>query len=267
MTEWNAAGYAQISGLQAAMAAEVLALVSFTGGERVLDVGCGDGKITAAIATRVPRGSVVGVDPTHDMIAFATAHFSGADHSNLRFEPGDARTLPFRDAFDRVVSFNALHWVPEQDAALRSIRRALTVAGQAQLRLVPDGERTSLETVVEQARRAPRWAPAFADFRDPYLHLLPAQYAALAERNGLRVTSLRVQDKAWDFGSRDAFHAFCGVGLVAWTQRLPEPDRAAFVDDALDRYRAAIGAGPGEAAMFRFYQMDVTLACAPGGAP
>lgn len=267
MTEWNAAGYAQISGLQAAMAAEVLSLVTFAGTERVLDVGCGDGKITAAIATRVPRGSVVGVDPSHDMIAFATAHFGGAAHPNLRFETGDACTLPFRDAFDRVVSFNALHWVPDQDAALRSIRRALTAAGQAQLRLVPDGERTSLETVVEQTRRTPQWAPAFADFHDPYLHLTPAQYTAVAERNGFRVTSLRVQDKAWDFGSRAAFHAFCSVGLVAWTQRLPEAARAAFVDDALDRYGAATGAGPGEAGVFRFYQLDVTLACAPGGAP
>jgi len=219
MTEWNAAGYAHISGLQAAMAAEVLALVAFAGTERVLDVGCGDGKITAALAARVPQGSVVGVDPSHDMIAFAAAHFGPAACPNLRFDVGDARTLPYRDAFDRVVSFNALHWVPEQDAALRSIRRALTVTGQVLLRLVPDGERTSLETVVEQTRRVPQWAPAFAGFRDPYLHLTPAQYTAVAERNGLRVTTLTVHDKAWDFGSRAAFHAFCSVGLVAWTQR------------------------------------------------
>ena len=267
MTEWNAAEYAHISGLQAAMAAEVLALVEFAGTERVLDVGCGDGKITAAIAARIPRGSVVGVDPSHDMIEFAAAHFGPAACPNLRFEVGDARTLPYRDAFDRVVSFNALHWVPEQDAALRSIRRALTVTGQVLLRLVPDGERTSLETVVEQTRRAPRWAPAFAGFRDPYLHLTPAQYSAVAERNRLRVTALTVHDKAWDFGSREAFHAFSSVGLVAWTQRLPEGERAAFVDDVLDRYRTATGAGAGEAGVFRFYQMDVTLACAPGAAP
>jgi trans-aconitate 2-methyltransferase len=157
--------------------------------------------------------------------------------------------------------------VPDQDAALRSIRRALTATGQAQVRLVPDGERASLESVVEQTRQAPRWAPAFAGFRDPYLHRTPAQYTAVAERNRLRVTALTVHDKAWDFGSRAAFHAFCSVGLVAWTQRLPEGEHAAFVDDVLDRYRTVAAAGAGEAGVFRFYQMDVTLACAPGAAP
>ena len=57
MTEWDAAEYSRRSALQEAMAEEVLALLDLKGSERVLDVGCGDGKITAEIATRVPRGS------------------------------------------------------------------------------------------------------------------------------------------------------------------------------------------------------------------
>jgi trans-aconitate 2-methyltransferase len=260
VTEWNAAAYARISGLQAAMASEVLALLQFDGHEQVLDVGCGNGTITARIARQVSRGGVTGVDPSHEMIAYATEHFGPAAFPNLRFDVGDARTLPFTDAFDRVVSFNALHWVPDQDAALRSIRRAMKVAARAQLRLVVDGERTSVETIVEQTRRTPRWARYFTDFHDPYLHLAPAQYAAAAERNGLFVVEHSVRDKAWDFGTHAAFHAFCAVGCVAWTQQLPDALRDAFLDDALDRYRRAAGAGDG---LFRYYQMDIALARAP----
>ena len=259
MTEWDAAAYARISALQAAMAAEVLALLQFDGAEQVLDVGCGNGAITSQIAARVPRGRVTGIDPSREMIDYATAHFGPAAFPNLRFDLCDARTLPFQDAFDRVVSFNALHWVPDQDAALRSIRRAMKARGRAQVRLVVDGERTSVETSVEQTHKSPRWAPYFAEFRDPYLHVAPAQYAAAAERNGLRVVERCVHDKAWDFGTPAAFHAFCAVGCVAWTQRLPEPLIDAFIDDALDRYHRAIGARPGEDGVFRFYQMDVTL--------
>ena len=258
MTEWDAAAYARISGLQAAMAAEVLALLQFDGDEQVLDVGCGNGSITSEIATRVPRGSVTGVDPSREMIAYATGHFGSAAFPNLRFDLCDARTLPFQDAFDRVVSFNALHWVPDQDAALRSIRRAMKATARAQLRLVVDGERMSVETCVEQTRRSPRWAPHFANFHDPYLHVAPAQYAAAAERNGLRVVERCVHDKAWDFGTPAAFHAFCAVGCVAWTERLPDAMRDAFIDDALEHYRRAINARPGEDGVFRFYQMDVT---------
>ena len=263
MTEWNADEYARGSSLQAAMAAEVLALARFDGHEQVLDVGCGDGRITAEIGARVPRGSATGVDPSRAMIAHATATFGSAAHPNLRFDVGDARTLAFHDAFDRVVSFNALHWVPEQEAALRSIRRAMKPGATAQLRLVPDGARASVETVAESVRRHPRWAPHFERFRDPYLHATPPQYEAMATHAGLRVTSLDVADKAWDFGTRAAFHAFCAMGMRAWTERLPETERDAFVADVVEAYLRAIGAPPGESGVFRFYQMDVALACAP----
>src|SRR5438874_1159366 len=56
MTEWNAAEYSRRSSLQEAMAQEVLALLDLNGSERIRDVGCGDGKITAEIASRAPRG-------------------------------------------------------------------------------------------------------------------------------------------------------------------------------------------------------------------
>jgi trans-aconitate 2-methyltransferase len=261
-SEWNAAGYARISGLQRQMAHEALALLSLHGGERVLDVGCGQGRITAQIAGSVPRGWVVGVDPSRDMIDYATDHFGTASFANLRFEVADARALPFIGAFDIVVSFNALHWVPEQDTALRSIRRAIEPHGRALLRLVTMGPQKSLETVVEETRKAPRWQASFSDFTDPYLRLTPAQYRAAAERNGFRVIHQDCALKSWDFGSRDAFFAFCAIGLVAWTSRLPDGERAAFVDDVLDRYAAVAAMDAATCSMFRFYQMDATLALA-----
>src|SRR5436190_13777 len=125
MTEWHASDYNRQSTLQQTMAEEQLRQLKLAGDERVLDVGCGDGKITAEIATRVPRGSVLGVDPSHDMIAFASSRFATKDHASLRFEVADARRMPYRNEFDLLVSFNALHWVPEQEAALASIRAAL----------------------------------------------------------------------------------------------------------------------------------------------
>src|SRR5436309_11711445 len=164
MTEWDAAEYYRRSSLQEAMAQEVLALLDLKGSERILDVGCGDGKITAEIASRASRGSVVGVDPSRDMISFAQSHFGPATRSNLRFEVADARCLPFKNEFDLVVSFNALHWIPEQDAALSSIHSALISGGKAQLRLVAAGARTSLEYVVDETRRTAQWRVYFRDF-------------------------------------------------------------------------------------------------------
>ena len=275
MTEWNASEYARRSGLQGAMAEEVLALLDLSGRERVLDVGCGNGKTTAEIAARLPQGEVVGVDASQDMIAFASSHFAkGFDPAagaqgrpNLRFAVADARRLPFREEFDLVVSFNALHWVPEQDAALRSIRAAMRSDGLAQLRLVPRGERKSLENVLEETRLSSRWAEYFREFHDPYLHLTPEEYGALAERNGLRVLRTHVDSKTWDFQSRAAFFAFGSVTFVEWTRLLPEAEKDAFINDVLDRYQLVACDRAGEENTFKFYQLDIALCCAPKDAP
>jgi trans-aconitate 2-methyltransferase len=194
------------------------------------------------------------------MISFATSHFDGVAHPNLRFEVADARDLRFNDEFDLVISFNALHWIPEQGRALQSIRRAMKTIGTARLRLVPKGNRKSLEDVLEETRLSPRWSRYYGDFRVPYLHMTPEEYASAAERNGLRVQRIHSASKAWDFKTRDAFFAFGSVTFVEWTRRLPEPQRPAFINDALDRYRIVACDGPGEENTFKFYQMDVMLA-------
>jgi trans-aconitate 2-methyltransferase len=264
MTEWQASDYHRQSSLQQAMAREQLGRLTLDGGEQVLDVGCGDGKVTAEIAARVPRGSALGVDPSRDMIAFASSRFGPAAQANLRFEAGDARHLPYRDEFDLVVSFNALHWVPEQDAALGSIRVALKAGGRALLRMVPSGQRESLEAVIEEVRQRARWAGNFAGFRRPYAHFTPDEYRALCEQAGFRVLRLQVEDRAWDFKTRAAFVAFAQATFVEWTGRLPKSERDSFIADVLDRYQSVAAGSPEEASTFKFYQMEVELAPAQG---
>lgn len=263
MTEWHASDYHRQSGLQQAMAEEQLGRLTLEGGERVLDIGCGDGKITAKIAARVSRGSALGVDPSRDMIAFASSGFGPPAQTNLRFEVADARHLPYRDEFDLVVSFNALHWVPEQEAALGSIRVALKPEGRALLRLVPSGQRKSLEYVIEEVRQRARWSGSFLGFRRPYVHFTPEEYRALAERTGFQVIRLQVEDKAWDFKTRKAFVAFAQATFVEWTQRLPESEWETFITDVLDSYQIVAARSPQEANTFKFYQMEVELTPLP----
>jgi trans-aconitate 2-methyltransferase len=265
MTEWHASDYHRQSSLQQAMAEEQLARLTLAGDERILDVGCGDGKITAAIAARVERGSVLGVDPSRQMIAFAASHFGplapqgSLTQMNLGFEVGDARHLSYRDEFDLVVSFNALHWVPEQASALRSIRAALKPGGRAILRMVSQGEREALEDVIEEVRQRACWAGNYAGFRTPYAHFTLDEYRALAEQAGLRVVQLRVEDKAWDFQTRESFAAFARATFVEWTQHLPPSECEKFITEVHDRYQTVAADGPHEADTFKFYQMEAEL--------
>jgi trans-aconitate 2-methyltransferase len=259
MTEWNARNYYRQSSLQQAMAEEALGLLTLEGTESILDVGCGDGKITAEIATRLTRGMVLGVDPSHEMIAFASSHFGSLGQANLRFEVADVRYLPYRHAFDLVVSFNVLHWVPAQDEALRSIAAAMKPTGKAILRFVPAGARKSIEDVIEDVRQSATWRRYFRGFQKPYVHLTPEAYQALAAQHGLRVIALQLKAEAWDFKTREAFLAFCLTTCVEWTRLLPEDKRQAFITEVLDRYRTVAADIPQEENIFKFYQLEVVL--------
>ena len=216
-------------------------------------------RLPRRLRARVPRGSVVGVDPSQNMIAFAASHFDPATRPNLRFEVADVRRLTFREEFDRVISFNALHWVPEQDAALRSIRTALVDAGQALLRFVPEGRRKCLEDVIEDVRHSARWAGYFSGFQKPFVHCTPEQYQDLANQNGFRVVRMELEDRAWDFQTREAFVAFGRATFVEWTRYLPESDWPAFISEVLDQYRIVATDSPQEANTFKFYQLEVLL--------
>src|SRR5277367_6388290 len=84
--KWNAAEYAANSTVQQSWARELIAKLHLRGDEHVLDVGCGDGKVTAEIARAVPRGSVAGIDASAEMIGFARKTFPAGRFPNLKFQ-------------------------------------------------------------------------------------------------------------------------------------------------------------------------------------
>ena len=238
---------------------EVMALLDLRGDERVLDIGCGNGKNTGEIAARVPQGSVVGLDFSANMVAFAASQYA-ASHLNLTFQVAHARHLPFAAEFDLVVSFNALHWVPEQELALRSIHAALKPEGARSCAWCRRASARAWKMFWRRRGFLRAWHRYFETLHDPYLHLTAEQYAELAEQCGLEVRQLHTAAKAWDFESREAFFAFGSVTFVEWTRHLPELEQAAFINDVLDRYSKVAADAPGEENFFRFYQMDILLA-------
>lgn len=254
MTDWDGKGYEQISALQRHLAEVTLAGLTFRGDEHLLDVGCGDGFITRTIAARLPDGSVVGVDASPRMIAAATDRPDGPG-APVRFEVRDVRELGFDAEFDVVVSFNTLHWLVDQQAALSSIARATKPGGRVVVQMVCAGPRPSVERIAMQVCARPPWNTVFADFAAPFIHVDPDEYPAIAASAGLLVTSQTVQDVEWDFGSREAFVRWCTVGFADWTARLPPEEVASWVDDVVTDYQHNVGR-PG---LFRFLQLRAEL--------
>ena len=254
VADWSGADYGRVSGLQRSVANETLADLVLSGSEWVLDIGCGDGFLTREIAARLPNGFIVGVDASPRMVSAAHDADPSAP-AGPQFVRADARRLPFGVSFDMAVSFNALHWVPQLDQALSEIAGVLRQDGRALIQMVCAGSRPSIESTAMLLASSPRWAEHFRGFTAPFVHVDPAEFAALADRCGLRVTTLSVRDREWDFGSRPQFTAWCAVGITAWTDRLAAADRPAFVDDLVAAYEPVAG----RLGLFRFMQMRAEL--------
>ncbi len=254
MTDWDGKGYEEISDLQRHLAQRTLSELVFRGDERLLDVGCGDGYVTRAIAARLPHGSVVGIDASPRMIETATSRPDPVG-TVVRFEVGDVRALPFVDEFDVVVSFNVLHWLVDQQAALSAIARAVRPGGRVIVQQVCAGPRLSLEQLAMDVCARPQWRAAFTRFAAPFIHVHPIDYPEIAAAAGLVVTSQKVDDVSWDFGSRAAFTRWCTVGFADWTARLDPDSIVAWVDEVVDGYQSLIGR-PG---LFRFMQLRAEM--------
>ena len=109
--EFDGKKYAQVSAHQKAWGAKLIEELSFTGGEDVLDLGCGDGTHTAAIADLLPQGRVTGIDSSRGMIAAA----GPKERENLHFLLLNIDDIDFENEFDVVYSNAALHWVKDQN--------------------------------------------------------------------------------------------------------------------------------------------------------
>jgi trans-aconitate methyltransferase len=120
-SKWNAADYARVGGFVAELGGAALDLLDPQPGERILDVGCGDGTLTRKIIER--RATVLGVDNSPEMIEAARA--KGIDAVLVA-----AEDIACTSEFDAAFSNATLHWVLEKERAARAIFRALKPGGR-----------------------------------------------------------------------------------------------------------------------------------------
>jgi len=169
--------------------------------ERILDVGCGTGQLTADIAKH--GAQVIGLDNSTNMIGQARQNFPG-----LTFVLGDATSFRLQQQFDAVFSNAALHWVKDADAVAESIDRALKPGG----RFVAEfGGNGNTRSVLDALRVA--LGPE-SDTRCPWYYPSIGAYTSLLERHGLEVRHAELFDRPTplesETGMEDWLRMFCG---------------------------------------------------------
>ncbi len=175
--------YKQNSGLQWEWAIDAIEHFPWRGDERVLDVGCGDGKITKVLLDKTPLGIVLGLDLSDAMIRLASSTFH---HSRLFFLQGDALNLPFYRQFDVVTAFCSLHWVMDQAAALAKIHQCVLPGGYA-LIATPGFHPSNISRRCENLVQEPKWAPYFDGFQPQRVYFTYEEYEALLQNAGFEI--------------------------------------------------------------------------------
>ena len=225
---WNAEAYAQHGSFVHGLAGGVLEWLDPQPGERILDIGCGDGQLTLRLAAS--GAQVTGVDASAEMLTAARARGVKADHAS-------AEKLPYPDhSFDALFSNAALHWVRDHDAMLSEAHRVLRPGGRFVAEFGGHGNIAAIDIALAAALEHygfPR--------QDRRLNYYPAPqvYQRRLEQHGFaaeRIALIPRPTLLGPGGMREWLHTFRRGVLL----ELPEEMRDKALDDAVERLGPAL---------------------------
>jgi trans-aconitate 2-methyltransferase len=236
MYRWNPEDYSRHSAGQERWARELLSGLNLRPDDRVLDIGCGDGRITAELAQRVPLGRVVGVDLSADMIGYAASRFPAAEYPNLEFREADARALPFDAEFTVVYSNAALHWVRDHGPVLAGIARALRPGGRCRMEMGGRGSAAALIAAFERVLGEAAWRDDFKRFEWTFGFHDAESYRRWLREAGLSPERVQLIDKDMVHADREAFIGWLRTAWHPYTSTVPAERRGLFIDAVAERY-------------------------------
>jgi len=233
---WNAQDYAQNSQAQQQWANELIALLQLSGRENVLDLGCGDGKVTAEIAKIVDRGTVVGIDNSAAMIALAQGRYPNQQHPNLSFRVMDAGNLSFTECFDLVFSNAVLHWVKQHQPVIDGLYRSLKSGGKILLRMGGQGDAVAMRAAIDRVKDSAPWSRYFIGFEFPYTFSTADEYQVMLDAAGFNVKRLELVAKDMSHDGREGLASWIRTTWLPYTQRMPENLRESFIEAVCSSY-------------------------------
>lgn len=178
--EWNASHYAENANFVPKLGGEVLKLLAPQAGQRILDIGCGDGALTERIAQA--GADVLGVDASEQMV-------DATRQRGLNARVVDAHQLPFDHEFDAVFSNAALHWMLDPQKVLAGVKRALKPGGRFVAEFGGHGNVAAICTALIASLQ---FRGISSHGRHPWYFPTTQEYAHLLQTVGFHVDSIEL---------------------------------------------------------------------------
>ena len=236
MYKWDATDYQKNSEVQLTWGKELIAKLDLHGNEHILDIGCGDGKVTAEIAAHVPGGKVVGIDSSSDMTDLACTTFPVTDFPNLRFLQMDARELTFSNEFDIIFSNAVLHWVDDHRKVLSGIYKGLKTPGKILLQMGGRGNVAAMMAVMRSITDKAQWKEYFEEFMSPFYFCSVAEYSDWLKETGFEPVRLELIPRDMTHRGREGFLGWIRTIWHPFIHRVPESKHQEFIRQAADLY-------------------------------
>ena len=225
---WDAADYARVGSFVAELGQAALELLDPQPGERILDVGCGDGVLTKKIAAR--GATVTGIDSSLDMVR--AAHANGVDALVV-----DAADMNFEREFDAAFSNAALHWMRDKEAVAGGVFRALKGGGRFAGEMGGEGNIAKLREALDEELIIRGYAPPTSAIN---WYPSPEEFARVYEAAGFREIDARLIERPTpiDHGIAQWVTTF----RRGWLDRagVPESERADIAEAVAGRFGSNI---------------------------
>jgi len=236
--EWNAALYHQISAPQVSWGKKVLSRVSLRGDERLLDAGCGTGRLTRDLLEALPNGHVVALDVSQNMLDEARAFLEPEFHGRVEFLRCDLLDLPFDQEFDGIFSTASFHWVLDHDRLFRNLYRALRPGGWLVAQCGGGKNIAGLLARAHLLMENAAYAPYFAEYKSPWEYSDAETAASRLSKVGFDQIETSLEEAPTKFPNAPEFHQFVeNVILRHHLQGIPDATiRQQFMTELTDKF-------------------------------
>jgi trans-aconitate 2-methyltransferase len=176
--EWNAADYHRVSGPQYSWGLKVLDRLDLAGATRVIDAGCGSGRLTGALLARWPQGTLLAIDRSMNMLRQARGHLVPAFAGRVHFAQVALPDVPVTGWADVVFSTATFHWVLDHPALFAGLFAALRPGGRLHAQCGGGANLADAHALAARVMAQPLFAPYFAGWRGPWEFASAEQAAA-----------------------------------------------------------------------------------------
>jgi trans-aconitate 2-methyltransferase len=227
--EWDATSYDRMSDPQLAMARDVIDRLDLRGDERVLDAGCGTGRVTEVLARRVPDGSVIAVDGSQKMVDETRKRGITAFRADLA-------ELELDEPVDAILSTATFHWIADHERLFARLHAALRPGGRMSVQCGGAGNVANVQAAIDAVDH-----PALRGWEGPWNFAAPDETTRRLEQAGFKDVWAWLQP--WRVEPADPKEYFTTVILGSHLERLPDEEREPFVNAVLEHVGTPTHAG------------------------